>query len=80
MSEPLMDPGPSTPDDADWADVVSPPLSVMSQPVYEIGAEAGRLLLDRIAEPGRRPVHRKLRTEFIERESVAAPALRTASA
>jgi LacI family transcriptional regulator len=67
-------------DDADWADVVSPPLSVMSQPVYEIGAEAGRLLLDRIAEPGRRPVHRKLRTRFIERESVAAPALRTASA
>jgi DNA-binding LacI/PurR family transcriptional regulator len=67
-------------DDADWAEVVSPPLSVLSQPVYEIGAEAGRLLLDRIAEPGRRPVHRKLRTQFIERASVAAPVLRTASA
>jgi LacI family transcriptional regulator len=52
----------------------------MSQPVYDIGAEAGRLLLDRIAEPGRRPIHRKLRTQFIERDSVAAPVLRTALA
>lgn len=67
-------------DDADWAQVVSPPLTVVAQPVYDIGAEAGRLLLGRLAEPDRRPVHRRLRTRFIERDSVAAPALRTASA
>jgi DNA-binding LacI/PurR family transcriptional regulator len=63
-------------DDADWTEVVSPPLSVMSQPIYDIGAEAGRLLLDRIATPDRRPVHRKLATRFIERSSAAAPPVR----
>jgi LacI family transcriptional regulator len=67
-------------DDADWTEVVSPPLSVMSQPIYDIGAEAGRLLLDRIGRPDRRPVHRTLPTRFIERSSAAFPPLASPTA
>jgi DNA-binding LacI/PurR family transcriptional regulator len=60
-------------DDADWAEAVSPPLTVVAQPVYEIGTQACERLLARVAGDERRPVHRKLPTTFIERESVAAP-------
>ncbi|WP_232506418.1 LacI family DNA-binding transcriptional regulator [Microlunatus flavus] len=35
-------------DDAVWTTVVDPPLSVVAQPAYEIGAEAARLLVRRI--------------------------------
>jgi LacI family transcriptional regulator len=60
-------------DDAEWADVVSPPLSVVTQPAYEIGVAACDLLLARIGGDDRRPVHHRLATTFIDRESVAAP-------
>jgi len=60
-------------DDADWAEAVSPPLSVVAQPVYEIGATACERLLARIAGDERRPAHRKLRTTYIERASTAPP-------
>ncbi|MFI7439846.1 LacI family DNA-binding transcriptional regulator [Nonomuraea indica] len=56
-------------DDADWAEAISPPLSVVAQPIYELGAEAGRLLLDRVQGSERRVTHRRLPTRFIERES-----------
>ncbi len=42
---------------------------MVAQPVYELGAEAGRLLLDRVHGTDRRPVHRRLPTRFIERDS-----------
>ena len=57
-------------DDAEWADVVSPPLTVVSQPTYEIGVAACRLLLTRIAGGGGSAAHRRLPTELIERGSV----------
>jgi LacI family transcriptional regulator len=60
-------------DDADWAEAVSPPLSVVAQPVYEIGAEACKRLLARINGDERRPVHRKLATTYVERSSTARP-------
>ena len=56
-------------DDADWAEAVSPPLTVVSQPVYAIGRTAGELLLSRIAGDQGKPVHRKLATTYIERGS-----------
>jgi LacI family transcriptional regulator len=62
-------------DDADWAEVVTPPLSVIAQPVYEIGVRACELLLRRIEGDTRRTVHLKLPTRFIDRES-AGPAPR----
>ena len=38
-------------DDAPWTRAVTPPLSVVAQPAHDIGTEAARLLLARIAEP-----------------------------
>ncbi|RZT87042.1 LacI family transcriptional regulator [Pseudonocardia sediminis] len=38
-------------DDAPWTRAVDPPLSVVAQPAYDIGSEAARLLLTRIAAP-----------------------------
>lgn len=60
-------------DDAEWSDVVSPPLSVINQPSYDIGVSACQLLLDRIGGNIQRTTHRRLPTEFIERESLAPP-------
>ncbi|NUW44049.1 LacI family DNA-binding transcriptional regulator [Nonomuraea rhodomycinica] len=59
-------------DDADWAEAISPPLSVVAQPIYELGAEAGRLLLDRVQGSDKRFTHRRLPTRFIERESATS--------
>jgi LacI family transcriptional regulator len=39
-------------DDAVWAPLVEPPLSVIAQPGYEMGAEAARLLITRIRREG----------------------------
>lgn len=36
-------------DDAPWTTLLDPPLSVVAQPAYDIGALAARLLLDRIS-------------------------------
>jgi LacI family transcriptional regulator len=59
-------------DEADWTDVMTPPLSVIAQPENEIGSVACGLLLDRIAGRERAPVHRKLPVRYVERSSVAA--------
>jgi LacI family transcriptional regulator len=38
-------------DDMDWAPILTPPLTAVAQPAYDLGATAGRLLLARLAEP-----------------------------
>jgi LacI family transcriptional regulator len=48
-------------------------MTVLRQPVYEIGAKACELLLDRVAGADRRPAQHRLKGRLIERESVAAP-------
>ncbi len=60
-------------DDAEWTETVTPPLTVIAQPVQEIGARALERLLHRIEGSTRRPVHERLATTFIERESVGPP-------
>ena len=60
-------------DDADWAEVVSPPLTVFSQPVYEIGVKACELLLDGVEGQQRDPAEHRLQGRLIERASVGAP-------
>lgn len=59
-------------DDTEWADVVSPPLTVMAQPTYQIGVAACELLLSRIEGSGGPAAHRRLPTTLIERGSVSA--------
>jgi LacI family transcriptional regulator len=61
-------------DDADWMNVVRPPLTVVAQPVYDLGAEAARLLTARVLGHDGPPVRRVLPTRLIVRGSIAAPA------
>jgi LacI family transcriptional regulator len=42
-------------DDAPWATLISPALTVVAQPAHAMGQLAARLLLDRIADGGARP-------------------------
>ncbi|MDP3207702.1 MAG: substrate-binding domain-containing protein, partial [Rhodoglobus sp.] len=64
-------------DDAPWAPFIDPPISVVAQPAYEIGATAASLLLDRITghESGA-PREIVLSAELLVRESSRSPARR----
>jgi LacI family transcriptional regulator len=42
------DVGMATFDDAPWTRLVDPPLTVVTQPAYEVGQAAARMLLDRV--------------------------------
>lgn len=57
-------------DDSDWTGVSSPGITVMAQPIHEIGTEAARLLIRRIAGDGAPPMLRVLDQELIERGSI----------
>ncbi|MEV8308798.1 LacI family DNA-binding transcriptional regulator [Streptomyces flavidovirens] len=60
-------------DDSAWAAVMDPPLTMIEQPVHQLGAKAAEVLLDPLegAEP-RREMH-TLHTRLILRSSVAPP-------
>ncbi|HET8599934.1 MAG TPA: LacI family DNA-binding transcriptional regulator [Segeticoccus sp.] len=61
-------------DDAPWARLVDPPLTVVAQPAYDIGATAARLLTERIQRSApQRPRHVTLSTELIVRQSSLRP-------
>ncbi len=61
-------------DDAAWTTVLRPPLTVVAQPVYELGALAARRLIARIGGDEGPPEVAMLDTRFILRGSTAAPA------
>jgi LacI family transcriptional regulator len=61
--------------DADWTSVTTPPVTVVRQPVYRLGETAAKLLVERLNGNRTEAVHVVLRTEVVERASVAnAPA------
>jgi LacI family transcriptional regulator len=60
-------------DDADWADVVEPGLSVMAQPVHEMGRLSASLLVSRIRGEASPPQQHVLETQWLARESVGPP-------
>lgn len=60
-------------DDADWTGVATPGITVMAQPIYDIGAEAARLLIRRIRGDKAPTVTRVLPQHLIARESVGPP-------
>ncbi|MFI8994230.1 LacI family DNA-binding transcriptional regulator [Streptomyces sp. NPDC053542] len=60
-------------DDTDWARAVRPRISVVAQPVQELGARAVQSLIARIEGTTHAPEHIVLDTEFIARESIAPP-------
>ncbi|WP_061961753.1 LacI family DNA-binding transcriptional regulator [Demequina flava] len=67
---PGVDMGVLTFDDTPWAPLMAPPMSVVEQPAYEIGARAARLLTDRIrGDVSGTPCHEVLPTRLVVRES-----------
>jgi LacI family transcriptional regulator len=56
-------------DDIAWAPSLRPSLTVVAQPVHEIGQVSARLLLERIAEPQASIKHVTLETRLITRSS-----------
>jgi LacI family transcriptional regulator len=60
-------------DDMEWWTLTHPPLTTVGQPVYDLGREAMRLLLQRIGAGGNpRPQRVVLKPELIVRESCAS--------
>ena len=56
-------------DDANWATALRPPLTVVTQPTYEIGQAAVDLLLRRIQGEKFAPRRLVLQAKLVERES-----------
>lgn len=56
-------------DNLDPTEFISPPLSTVMHPVREIGCEGADLLIDLIEKKKKGPIHLKLNTGFIVRES-----------
>jgi len=56
-------------DEADWSDLVEPPLTTMAQPIEEIGRTAVRLLLARIGDPDRAGTTLRLPPRLMHRGS-----------
>jgi LacI family transcriptional regulator len=52
-----------------WAQLLRPPISVITQPTYEIGLMAGEMLLSRLRDPDRPVQRRSLRGELVIRPS-----------
>lgn len=62
-------------DDAPWARFMAPPMSVVTQPAYQIGSEAAELVLQRMAGGPAAPAREiALDTELVVRASSQRPA------
>jgi LacI family transcriptional regulator len=61
-------------DDFAWADLFSPRLTAIAQPSKEIGAQAVRVLLERLAAPDRPARTVRLPCAFVHRTSCGCPA------
>jgi LacI family transcriptional regulator len=65
-------------DDSSWAAVMDPPLTMIEQPMHELGAQAAETLLALIdGQPTSKTLH-TLETRLIERSSIAAPSVAAA--
>jgi LacI family transcriptional regulator len=60
-------------DDFAWADLFSPRLTAIAQPSRDIGAQAVRVLLDRLAAPERPARTERLPCTFVHRTSCGCP-------
>ena len=60
-------------DDAPWAPFIDPPISVVSQPAYRMGAQAAALLVERIGGAAHPPRRIVLGTDLIVTRELAAP-------
>ncbi len=61
-------------DDTPWAPLITPPMSVVEQPAYEIGAQAARMLIERLQGGANIPSRKvELATRLVVRESSRGP-------
>jgi len=60
-------------DDFEWSELFQPRLTVIAQPIVEIGTQAVRMLMDRLAEPTRTARTMQLVPTFVQRESCGCP-------
>jgi LacI family transcriptional regulator len=58
---------------ADWTTVTEPPITVIDQPVYDLGRKAAELLVRRLKGTASAPQQVELTTHMIERGSVGPP-------
>ena len=56
-------------DDHPWMDAFSPQLTTVNFPKYDLGSEAARVLIERLADPARRPERLELKSSLCIRES-----------
>jgi LacI family transcriptional regulator len=63
-------------DDMPWAQLMKPPITVVAQPVYDIGAATATALLDQILGRPLRPGSLLFESELLLRGSVGAPSRR----
>lgn len=59
-------------DDTPWANEITPPITVVAQPTYQLGSESLRLLRRRINDPDAPHLISRLDTELVIRESCGA--------
>jgi LacI family transcriptional regulator len=60
-------------DDSDWTSVTTPPITVISQPIYGLGAEAARILVRRIDGDTAGDRERVFSATIVHRGSVGRP-------
>jgi len=60
-------------DEAPWMEIVSPRITTVAQPTKEMGREAARLLVERLAGLAGPPTRHRLPTRLVLRESTAPP-------
>ncbi|MDZ5710754.1 LacI family DNA-binding transcriptional regulator [Jeotgalibacillus haloalkalitolerans] len=56
-------------DGVEWGTAVTPELTTMQQPIYQIGQKAAEMLLKRLETPGLSPEHVRLNAELTVRQS-----------
>ena len=59
--------------DMPWAPLLQPPLTVISQPDYELGQKAAELLVERLEHPDKAVSHLQLSLKFVVRASTGRP-------
>lgn len=60
-------------DEPEWAELLTPALSAVRQPAFEVGVKAGRLVIERLRNRRKPFESAYLQAEFIERESISRP-------
>ncbi len=56
-------------DNTEWTQIISPSVTVVEQPAYQMGVEAANIILERIESPDNEPIQTVLKPTLIKRKS-----------